>query len=212
MKEFPSNNRFTCLFFSLLGVFLLLVAIPKDAISNSPDTLDLQLQWACSLTVIDFKLVDFDSDGISDILVGFKSDSSRVGILDAVSQSMLWQSSAFNGSIHTVAAGDRNNDGFLDIICGGQRSDSAIGYIELFDGPDFDTAHVLSGFDQTVESAAILSRGWDDLPKILLGTYQVTYTDQAGIKDGELYVLNGQTLVVENIETHGAVRRSWCMT
>jgi hypothetical protein len=210
VKEFPSNTQLIRLAFSLAGVLLLLVFIFEDALSDSPHTLDQQLQWVCPLAVVDLKLVDFDGDGINEILVGFNSDSSRVGILDAVSQNMIWQSPGFDGSIYTVAAGDRNSDGYLDIVCGGQRADSSIGYVKIFDGPNFDSVHALSGFDEQVLSAAISARGLDSLPQIFLGTYYYS----GGCSDwgcystysGRLHVLDGRNLAVEGAGGGGTVR------
>jgi hypothetical protein len=212
VKEFLSNTKLVYLALVRVGVFLLLVIICKDALSDPVDTLDFQLQWTYPLAVVDMKLVDFDGDGINEILVGFKSDSSRVGILDAVSQSMLWQSPSFNGIIYTVAAGDRNNDGYLDIVCGGQRSDSSIGCIKVYDGPNFDSIHALSGFDHIVLAASISARGLDSLPQIFLGTYLYTRFSYGynwnDYHDGHLYVLDGQGLQVEQIAMTGTVREA----
>ena len=71
MKMCFANTQLLRLAFTLTGVLLFTAIVSGDALSDPPDTLDLQLQWACSLTVIDFKLVDFDSDGISEILLGW---------------------------------------------------------------------------------------------------------------------------------------------
>ncbi|MGB3480012.1 MAG: hypothetical protein WBB67_12750, partial [bacterium] len=130
--------------------------------------------------------------------------------LDPVNQTWVWQSPGFGGTLHAVAAGDRNEDGFLDIVCGGQRSDSSIGYIEVFDEPDFDSVHALSGFDDAVLSAGMSPRGPDSLPKILLGTYE--YISRGGewgygiTNSGHLYVLDGRDLTVENVASFGSVR------
>jgi hypothetical protein len=209
MKELPSDTQLIRLVFTLIGVFLLFFIFPENTFSESVDTLHLQLQWIYPINIVDMKLVDFNHDGIDEILVGFKSDSSRVGILDAVTRSMIWQSPAFHGAIATVAAGDRDNDGDLDIVAGGQRSDSAIGYIEVFDGPDFDSVHTLSGFDQVVLSAAIFARGLDSLPKIFVGTYLDTGWGGefwgVSIETGKLYVLDGQNLTIEDKKVEGAI-------
>lgn len=213
MKELPSDTQLIRLVFTLVGVFLLFFIIPENTISAPVDTLHLQLQWAYPINIADMKLVDFNHDGINEILVGFKSDSSRVGILDAVTRSMIWQSPAFHGAIATVAAGDRDNDGDLDIVAGGQRSDSAIGYIEVFDGPDFDSVHALSGFDQSVLSAAISAHSPDSLPKIFLGTgyhsesYDSMFDCVFENDNGRLCILNGQNLAVEKVGSYGSVRK-----
>jgi hypothetical protein len=213
MKELPSDTQLIRLVFTLIGVFLLFFIFPENTLSEPVDTLHLQLLWTYPINIVDMKLVDFNHDGIDEILVGFKSDSSRVGILDAVTHSMIWQSPAFHGAISTVAAGDRDNDGDLDIVAGGQRSDSAIGYIEVFDGPDFNSVHTLSGFDQKVLSSAISARSSDSLPQIFLGTYRYSvwnYPEPPYYhhveKDGLLYTLKGQDLTVENIGWGGAIR------
>ena len=210
MKIRFTSRRLRRLVFALIGLFLFLPVVPEHALSDSVDTLDLQLQWVYPLVVTDLKLVDFDQDGISEILVGFYSDSGRAGILDPVTQTWVWQGPGFNGHLSTVAAGDRNNDGFLDIVCGGQLSDTSIGYIELFDGPYFDSVNALSGFDNIVLSADISARGLDSLPKILLGTYEYIHRGDEwwyGITwTGHLYVLDGRNLTVENVASFGSVR------
>jgi hypothetical protein len=200
--------------FGLIGVILSFPVISNEALSNPVDTLSLPLKFACPLNVVDLKLVDFDDDGISEILVGFNSDSARAGVLDPVTQTWVWQSPGFGGEIYTVAVGDRNEDGFLDIVCGGQHSDSSIGYIKIFDGPDFDSVCTLSGFDEKVLSTAVSARGLDSLPRIFVGTYfdhdscyeYVYGMDCKGIESGRLYVLDGKNLAIEDISTVGAVR------
>jgi len=209
--KFPSNIHLSCLALALVEVLLIASFIGERTEASPIDTLDLQVQWVFPIKVRDMKLIDFNNDGINEILVGFKSDSSRVGILDAVTQSWLWQSPAFNGTIYTVAAGDRNNDGYLDIICGGQRSDSSIGYIEIFDGPTFDSIHTASGFDQIVLAAAISTIDQDSLPQIFLGT-QFDSSGSIGEggwfakRSGKLYALNGQDITVQSISNYGAIR------
>ncbi len=213
MKEFPLHTQLIRLTVTLAGIFLLFFIISEDTLSDPVDTLNLQLQWAYPLVVKDMKLVDFDHDGINEILVGFVSDSSRVGILDAVTQSWLWQSPAFNGTIYTITAGDRNNDGALDIVCGGQRSDTLTGYLEVFDGPTFDSVHAVSGFDQIVLSAMISARWPDSLPQILLGTsyYESSYSPDIWCNHswlhGKLYSLNGQDLTIEDESWRGCVKK-----
>jgi hypothetical protein len=210
VKELLPNTQLIRLAFALIGILLFSLIICGDALSGPVDTLYLQLQWAYPINIVDMKLVDFNHDGIDEILVGFKSDSSRVGILDAVSQSMVWQSPAFHGAIATVAAGDRDNDGDLDIVVGGQRSDSSIGYIEVFDGPTFYSIHTASGFDQSVISAAISTRFPGSSAQIFLGTYwgrwSGGYAWWAFETGGKLYTLDGQGLTVESIKGTGAVR------
>jgi len=194
---------------AFIGVSLLLVVSFDYALPDTVDTLNLQLQWAYPIGIADMKLVDFNNDGINEILVGFKSDSSRVGILDAVSQTMVWQSPAFHGSIYTVAAGDRNNDGYIDIVCGGQRSDSAVGCIEVFDGPTFDSVYSASGFDKVVLSAGISNQFSDSVPQIFLGThYDSTFTQPLRLfmeEYGKLYILDAQNLTIEVVNTYGTI-------
>lgn len=199
--------------FTALTTIIFLVVLSEDTLADSADTLDLQLQWVYPLQVVCIRLVDFDGDGINEILVGFNSDSARVGILDAISQSIRWQSQSFNGTIYTVAAGDRNNDGVLDIVCGGQRSDTSIGYIEVFDGPSFDSVDTASGFDEIVLSAAISARCPDSLPQIFLGTYYLDgyQSDEYPYfgwekRDGRLFALSGENLSVEDVSSQGAIR------
>ena len=63
----------------LLVVLAVSLIVGEDSLADPPDTLDLQLQWSYPLEVADMKLVDFGGDGINEILVGFNSDSARVG-------------------------------------------------------------------------------------------------------------------------------------
>jgi hypothetical protein len=181
----------------LLTVILTLLAFPQTTSADLPDTLDLQLQWSCPLVVRDMRLVDFDGDGINELLVGFVSDSARVGILDLVTQTWRWQSPAFHGTIYTVAAGDRDSDGDIDIVCVGQLSDTSVGYVEVYDGPTFEFADSASGFDQIVSASAILARHTDSLPEIFLGTTRIDrWPDEGPMwqKTGHLFVLEGQSL------------------
>lgn len=199
--------------FSATIVIVSLVLLCGEVIANPPDTLSFQLEWVFPLKVVCMQLVDFDGDGVSEILVGYNSDSARVGILDAVSRSLRWQSRAFNGTIYAVAAGDIDNDNILDIICGGQRSDSSTGYIEVLRGPTFNSVDTASGFDEIVLSAAVSAPCPGSLPQIFMGTY---YTDGYqseeypyigwSKKDGRLFVLNGQNLSVEDVSAQGAIR------
>jgi hypothetical protein len=170
MKKLPQHIQFTHWLFILILAFLFLVLFCENTLAGHVDTLDLQLQWVYPLQTKDMKLVDFNHDGINEILVGFNSDSARVGILDVVSQSMVWQSPAFNGTIYTVAAGDRNNDGVLDIVCGGDRSGGFNGYIEVLDGPSFDSTHSLLNLDYWVSAVALYSPATDTGCRLLVGT------------------------------------------
>jgi hypothetical protein len=214
MHRYLSGIRKPHLTFSLFAVIIGLVTLADSgALADPPDTIDLQLQWSCPLVVRDMKLVDLDGDRINELLVGFNSDSARVGILDIATQTWRWQSSAFDGTIYTVTAGDRNNDGYMDVLCGGQRSDSSIGYIEVFDGPALAFAHKASGFDQIVLSAAIYTCRSDSLPKIFLGSYyDKTHCSPAypylcvEHKSGHLHRLDGESLAAEGVTENGAVR------
>jgi hypothetical protein len=210
----PSTLHLGHLALALLEMLLIVSFMCDRAEASQIDTLDLTLPWVYPIHVRDMKLVDFNNDGINEILVGFVSDSSRVGILDEVTKSWLWQSPAFNGTIYTVAVGDRNNDGYLDIICGGQRSDSSIGYIEVFDGPTFDSIHTTSGFDQNVLSAVISPLNQDSLSQIFLGTswrysYQSDEYPFYGWEEtgGNLYILDGQDMIVESKVSSGVVHK-----
>lgn len=115
--------------------FLLVISLNKDTHSQRVDTLNLHLQWAYPISVTDMKLVDFDLDGLNEILTGFKADSSHVGILDFVGQRVVWQSHGLPGSALTVAAGYRNEDNILDIIVGGAKAgySADVGYFQAFD-------------------------------------------------------------------------------
>ena len=110
------------------------------------------------------------------------------------------------GSLFTVAAGDRNNDGYLDIICGGQKSETSVGCIEVFDEPGFDSSITVSGFDETVLATAISARCPDSLPQVFLGTYYRDLYQQQEYpffgsehRTGKLHVLNGQDLAVQYV-------------
>ena len=74
MKKLLLKKAPGLLSFGLAGVILLLLVIEQEALSNPADTLSLPLKFARPLEVVDLKLVDFDDDGVSEILVGFKAD------------------------------------------------------------------------------------------------------------------------------------------
>jgi hypothetical protein len=198
----------------LLVIFGAWLSAREGCPAQPPDTLNLQLQWSYPLSITDMRLVDLDGDGTKEILVGFNSDSARVGILDAVTQGMVWQSPGLHGSVNTVTAGDRNADGFLDIVGGGQRSDTSVGYVEVFDGPAFDSVHFCSGFDEIVMSAAISSSHPDSLAQILLGTYLYLYSSakdggassSTTQRTGGLFVMNGLNFTIEDVTSRGTVR------
>lgn len=213
-RKLPSDihlSRFALAFIEIL----LIVPFIFECTEASPiDTLDLQLQWAYPIQVRDMKLVDFNNDGINEILVGFKSDSSRVGILDEQDRQMIWYSPGIDFDISTVSAGDRNKDGCLDIICGGQKwnypDPHFIGRFEIFDGPAYDSIHSFSGFDQKVLSADI-STYQDTMPKFFIGTqldtsYSSGYMAYYDKRLGKLYVLNGYDFTVQNISNYGSIR------
>lgn len=164
---------------SILGALpclsiLLLVASPSvGLLAGQVDTLELQFQWAYPLSVVDMKLVDIDQDGASEILVGFDSDSARVGVLDAVAQTMAWQSPGLPGSVATVAAGDRNLDGFFDIIAGGTAADGSAGtgFYQVFDGSDFESASTVVNTDSSVTALALYAPAGAEWPSVIAGTY-----------------------------------------
>jgi hypothetical protein len=179
-------------------------------LAELPDTVDLQLQWAYQLAVKDMKLIDFDHDGTDQILVAFNSDSGRAGLLDLVAQDMVWHSQGFKGTLAAVAAGDRNDDGHLDIICGGSRCDTPTGYIEIFNGPTYDFSDSCSGLDQTVLSLATSSCCFDSIPRIFVGTQYTTshssYWGYTNERTGSCFALEGSTLESQLITDGGAVR------
>lgn len=173
MKELTSDTRLIRLIFTLIGVFLLFFTIPENTFSEPVDTLNLQLQWVCPLKVKDLKLVDFNGDGINEILVGYDSDSARVGILDAVNQTMLFQSHGLLGPIIAVSSGDLNGDGTTDIFCGGEFNTIYVdsGYLTILYGSGFDSTYNLLNLDYSVTTVALYSPGADTGYILLVGTW-----------------------------------------
>jgi hypothetical protein len=156
-----------------MGVFLLFFTIPENTFSGPVDTLNLQLQWVYPLKVKDLKLVDFNGDGINEILVGYDSDSARVGILDAVNQTMLFQSHGLLGPVIAVEAGDLNRDGITDIFCGGKFKTTYVdsGYLAILYGSGFDSTYNLLNLDYSVTTVALYSQGADTGCILLVGTW-----------------------------------------
>jgi hypothetical protein len=173
VKELTSDTRLIRLIFTLIGVFLLFFTIPENTFSEPVDTLNLQLQWIYPLKVKDLKLVDFNGDGINEILVGYDSDSARVGILDAVNQAMLFQSHGLLGPIIAVSSGDLNGDGTTDIFCGGEFNTIYVdpGYLTILYGSGFDSTYSLLNLDYSVTTVALYSPGADTGYILLVGTY-----------------------------------------
>jgi hypothetical protein len=211
VKELPSDIQLIRLIFTLVGIFLLFFISLENTFSAPVDTLNLQLQWAYPINVTDMKLVDFNHDGISEILVGFKSDSSRVGILDAVSQSMVWQSPGLLGPVCAVAGGDRNNDGSLDIVCGGESADSNSGYVEILDGPGFNSPQSILGFDDYVSAVGLCVSCTDVGCELPVGTTFEYYWyngswDYGWGRSGHFFELNCGTLTYVDTVASGEVR------
>ncbi len=153
---------------------LLPVASPSvGVLAGQVDTLELQFQWAYPVSVVDMKLVDLDQDGASEILVGFDSDSARAGVLDAVAQTMAWQSPGLLGFAATVAAGDRNLDGFFDIIAGGTAPGDSVGtgFYQVFDGSDFESISTVVNIDSSVTALAFYTPSGAEWPTVIAGTY-----------------------------------------
>jgi hypothetical protein len=157
----------------LLPFILPLLGMPFGVLkANQIDTLDLQYQWSYPLSVIDMKLADFDQDGAAEILVGFNSDSARVGVLDAATETLTWQSFGMPGEVLCVAAGDRNSDDHLDIAAGGWMPGGFYGggCLRLFDGPTFDWVSTVGPIDQAVTSAGIFRPATSDTAAVIAGT------------------------------------------
>jgi hypothetical protein len=172
VKELSSDTRLIRLIFTLIGVFLLFFTIPENTFSEPVDTLNLQLQWVYPLKVTDLKLVDFNGDGINEILVGYDSDSARVGILDAVNQTMLFQSHGLLGPVIAVSSGDLNGDGATDIFCGGKLNTYVgPGYLTILYGSGFDSTYNLLNLDYSVTTVALYSPGADTGCILLVGTW-----------------------------------------
>jgi hypothetical protein len=154
--------------------FLLSALLPGVSMSaDETDTLELQFQWAYSVSITDIKLVDFDLNGASEILIGFDSDSARIGIVSPSSQTMIWRSSGLPGSILSVGAGDRDGDGNLDIAAGGWMSGGepySEGYLRILNGPDFSSTATVSGLDQAVTAVGIFNLGASDTGTVVAGT------------------------------------------
>jgi hypothetical protein len=172
VKELSSDTRLIRLIFTLIGVFLLFFTIPENTFSEPVDTLNLQLQWVYPLKVTDLKLVDFNGDGINEILVGYDSDSARVGILDAVNQTILFQSDGLLGPVIAVEAGDLNGDSATDIFCGGKLNTYVgPGYLTILYGSGFDSTYNLLNLDYSVTAVALYSPGADTGCILLVGTW-----------------------------------------
>jgi len=160
---------------TLTVIFLLWILCCRDVLSDQIDTLDLQFQWSYPVSGIatywlypePMKLADLDQDGINEILIGFNSDSVRVGIIDVVDGTMTCQSSGLPNPVISVGAGDRNADGLLDIVAGG-----AGGYLWVIDAPDFDSVLTITGLDQDVEAVGIYCLDSADGSKVFAGTFR----------------------------------------
>lgn len=59
---------------TLVTISLWVALVTRDVCSRPADTLNLQLEWAYPISITDMKLVDFDFDGIDEILFGSNSD------------------------------------------------------------------------------------------------------------------------------------------
>ncbi len=199
---------------SCLSILLLVASPSVGVLAGQMDTLELQFQWACPLSVVDMKLADIDQDGASEILVGFDSDSARVGVLDAVAQTMVWQSPGLPGPILSSAAGDRNDDGHLDIAAGGRMRDGSYGegYLKLFDGPSLGAASVLGPIDHAVTALEIFKLGTWQTRKVVAGT-RWNYDDFSlfpvilhFFEQGHLLLYDGSDLVMSDSISSGLVR------
>ena len=206
------HYRLTRSVFVLLVVLATSLVVWEDSLADPPDTLDLQLQWCYPLEVVDMELADFDGDGINEILVGFYQGAARVGILDAASEIKTWDQPMSHRRLHVVTAGDRNGDGYLDIICGGDLSDTLGGYVEIRDGPTFDSVISLSGLDYEVLSAQVVAPPSAGAPPILLGTCWVDVYSPGWwwvntTWTGSLFEVDGPTLAVQPPQALGTIRK-----
>ena len=118
MSKLSPGARSWILITVFVVILLLVILFCEDARPNQIDTLELQLQWAFPLhRISDMKLVDFDQDGSSEILVCFQSDTSQIGIISVSDQGVIWHNSGLHGDVSSVAAGDRNSSG--EDVCSG---------------------------------------------------------------------------------------------
>jgi|GEM_PF-1637914 len=157
----------------LLPFILPLLGMPFGVLkADQIDTLDLQYQWSYPLSVVDMKLVDLDQDGAAEILVGFNSDSARVGVLDAATETLTWESFGMPGEVLCVAAGDRNGDDHLDLAAGGWMPGEYHwdGYLQTFDGAEFDSSSTIHPVDHAVTSTGIFGLGTSDITTVIAGT------------------------------------------
>jgi hypothetical protein len=173
----------------VLTLFLVLL-LCEDASSSQIDTLDLYLQWAYPISFSDMKLVDFDGNGESEILVRFQSDTSQVGIISVPNQSMIWHSPRLHADVLSVAAGDRNLDGYPDIIMGGIIGYpwGDMGFFQIRNCPDFDYASTFAGFEHPVTSVAIFSQEEGTESEAVVGTeYMAPINPPGWCLQGDFY-------------------------
>ncbi len=189
----------------VVGIVSLLLLFHVDSYSEELDTLVLQLQWTYPVSISDMKLFDLDLDGTNEILYGTNSDSSQIGILDVMDQTISFQSPTLPGSALTVASGYRNEDNYIDIIVGGAiTGDSAdIGYFRTFDGPGFDSVYNVDSIDNAVTAVGIFGLDTTSISMIYVGTFWHHESDVSlppleiydSYSEGHLISYNAESLI-----------------
>jgi hypothetical protein len=91
------------------------------------------------------KFVDMNNDGDLDLCV---KDNQRIWIFDVIHNTTIWTSPPFGTGTNLFAIGDRNSDGYGDVVLihrayfnGDAAPDSA--WINFYDGPDYNLAHTI---------------------------------------------------------------------
>jgi hypothetical protein len=189
---------------------LLVLLLCDDTSSSQIDTLDLYLQWAYPISISDMKLVDFDENGESEILVRFQSDTSQVGIISVPNQSMVWHSPRLHADVLSVAVGDRNSDGYPDIIIGGTIGYpwDEVGFFQIRNGPDFDSASTFAGFEHPVNAVALFNQEEGGESDAVVGTEYIAPINPPGwCLQGDFYSYDATSFSLKDSIPINAIRQ-----
>lgn len=142
-----------------------------DVTNSQPGALRALLAFASPFqTGISVAVGDFNGDGVADLVLGTRSGSTRVRVVDGATQKVLQDirpfEPEFQGGVR-VACGDVNGDGVSDMIVGAGPGGAPT--VKIFDGKSGNAIEELQVFDASfiggvnVASADFNQDGRDDV-------------------------------------------------
>ena len=208
MGDFNNDNKTDLILVGCTaGAVTSCTSIGAYVYTNNGMTLTHNLSWSQNLTAVgrsSIAIGDIDNDGDLDIIIAGSSDYStaditRVYINNGTSlvANQNWQQNISNANVYggSVALGDVNNDGRIDIAISGADNSGYEG-IYINNGSSFNKDYTWTppSFPNGGKSLGLMALSWVDLDGdsrldlVVMGSYSTTFYTN-------IYTNNGTSLV-----------------